>query len=45
LEEESDRECTPAKNCDPKAKSLEGKGEGFWSEGGRKVIRRRCKIE
>lgn len=24
LQEESDRESTPAKNCDPKAKSLEG---------------------
>jgi hypothetical protein len=29
LEEESDRESTPAKNCDKKAKSLEAEGEGF----------------
>jgi len=29
LKEESDRESTSAKNCDPKAKSLEGEEEGF----------------
>jgi len=37
-EEESDRESTPAKKCDPKAQSLEGEEDGFWREWGRKVI-------